>query len=187
MKTRILKLYERALRDMRNMMFVCTGQPVSVHAFYHGELPFESVLSDVMKTAWRKVLYRPRTSGILPQVAERSVLALTRRGITRDRIRFHDGSFHVELEHIQCEIHRYGYRNNCIVRCVGDQFATTFAFVRVGPEELADLMLDFDADVPEMTRRTRVFFEEFEEMEREEKKKEMIRKIVLATRIGKTA
>lgn len=168
-------------------MFVHTGRPVSMHAFYHGELPFESVLSDVMGKAWSKVFYRPRTSGIPPLVAEKSILALTRRGVTRDRIRFNDGSFHVQLEHVRCEIHRYGYMHNCIVRCFGDQFATRFAMVRVGPEELADLVLDFDADVPEMTRRTMVYFEEFQEMEREEKKKEMIRKIVLATRIGKTA
>ena len=172
MKTNVIRLYERALRDERNILFT--------PCFYRGVLPDNETVNKVLLSeTWNKMSQCRGESVLTSLAAEKCVLELVRRGVTRDRIRYCDGAFRVRLEHIQCEILREGH--SCFARFCGDQFATKWKAVNVSPEEIADLLLEFDASIPEMTRRTGIFYEEFLEMARLDKKKEMMRQIVLTT------
>ena len=174
MKTNTLKLFERVLRDARNQF-----DHINWHFFIRRDICWEDMLSEALRMTWDKVSQCRGEGGLTPLAAEKGVRMLMERGVAGDRIRFRDGTFRVQLEHTRCKIQRDGYR--CLACCIGDRFATRWKEFNVCPEALADLLLDFDASVPEMTRRTRLLFEDYLEMKREAEKKELIQKIRLQT------
>ena len=180
MKTRTIKLYERALRDARTELEHMPDLLILTR-----EISRKEMLCEVLEKTWIKMFSGRREGGIFPLAAERAVRLLKDRGLPEDQIVYHDGTFKLQLDHMRYGIRRDGFRY--FFRCIGDHPACRWTECYLAPEDFVKLLLEFDASVPEMMHRTELLYNDYLEMKRKAQKKEMIQKIMLATKVGKAA
>lgn len=180
MKTSVIRLFERALRDARTELEHMPDLLILTR-----EISRKEMLGEVLEKTWIKMSSGRNEGELFPLAAERIVRMLKDRGLQENRIAFHDGTFKLQLDHMKFGIRREGFRY--FVQCIKDHSASRWTEGHLAPEEFVNLLLEFDASIPIMAHRTELLYNDYLEMKREAQKKEMIQKIMLATKIGKAA
>lgn len=180
MKTSVIRLFERALRDARTELEHMPDLLILTR-----EISRKEMLGEVLEKTWIKMSSGRNEGGLFPLAAERTVRLLKDRGLPEDQVAYHDNTFWLQLDHMKYSIRRDGFRY--YIRYLGDHSACRWTQCHLAPEDFVKLLLEFDASVPEMMHRTELLYNDYLEMKRKAQKKEMIQKIMLATKIGKAA
>lgn len=176
-KEEVMRMFTRTVRNVRDIL----GQKKPLTMLGRTPKP-DAVLNWVLDEVWRRLSSRqvPELPPERPLSAERVVLSLTARGVAKDRIRYHDGAFRVNLDHAQYEIRREG--GSFCARYVLNGTAHCWMHFPLGPEEFASFLPAFDACVPEMQQGALPLMDDLREHQREMQKQEMIRLIRRTTR-----
>ena len=180
MKTSIIRLFERALRDTRTEFEHMPDLLILTR-----ETSREEMLGEVLEKTWLKLSSGRGESGLFPLAAERIVCRVKDRGLPEDRIAYHEGIFWLQLDHMKYSIRRDGFRY--FVRCIGNHSASRWTEGHLAPEDFVNLLLEFDASIPAIVHRAELLYNDYLEMKRKAQKKDMIQKIMLATKVGKAA
>lgn len=180
MKTSVIRLFERALRDARTKLEHMPDLLILTR-----EISRKEMLGEVLEKTWIKLSSGRSEGGLFPLAAERTVRLLKERDLPEDRVAYHDNIFWLQLDYMKYSIRRDGFRY--FVRCIGDHSVSRWTACRLSPEDFVKLLLEFDASIPIMAHRTELLYNDYLEMKRKAQKKEMIQKIMLATKIGKAA
>ena len=149
------------------------------------EISRKEMLSEVLEKTWLKMSSGRGEGELFPLAAERIVRMLKDRGLLEDQVAYHDSIFWLQLDHLKYSIRRDGFRY--FVRCIGDHSASRWTEGHLAPEDFVKRLLEFDASIPIMAHRTELLYNDYLEMKRKAQKKDMIQKIMLATKVGKAA
>lgn len=180
MKTSVIRLFERALRDTRTKLEHTPDLLILTR-----ETSREEMLGEVLEKTWLKMSSGRSEGRLFPLAAERTVCLLKDRGLPEDRIAYHESIFWLQLDHMKYSIRRDGFRY--FVRCIGDHSASRWTACNLSPEDFVKLLLEFDASIPIIVHRAELLYNDYLEMKRKAQKKDMIQKIMLATKVGKAA
>lgn len=180
MMTSVIRLFERALRDIRTELEHMPDLLILTR-----EISRKEMLSEVLEKTWLKMSSGRGEGELFPLAAERLVRMLKDRGLHENRIAFHDGTFKLQLDHMKFGIRREGFRY--FVQCIKDHSASRWTEGHLAPEEFVNLLLEFDASIPAIVHRAELLYNDYLEMKRKAQKKDMIQKIMLATKVGKAA
>lgn len=180
MKTSIIRLFERALRDTRTEL-----EHMPDLLILTKEISRKEMLGEVLEKTWLKMSSCRGEGELFPLAAERIVRMLKDRGLPEDRIAYHEGIFWLQLDHMKYSIRRDGFKY--YVRCIGNHSASRWTEGHLAPEDFVNLLLEFDASIPAIVHRAELLYNDYLEMKHEAQKKDMIQKIMLATKVGKAA
>ena len=105
MKTSVIRLFERALRDARTELEHMPDLLILTR-----EISRKEMLGEVLEKTWIKMSSGRNEGGLFPLAAERTVRLLKDRGLPEDQVAYHDNTFWLQLDHMKYSIRRDGFR-----------------------------------------------------------------------------
>ena len=105
--------------------------------------------------------------------AEKVVAALMKHGIGKDKIRFSRDSFIVNLPNMEYCILKA--ESGCYVRTGNSQIITCIQ--RNSPKDIAKLIMNFDNEVPELERHSRLLFDAIQEQQIQQRQAAMVKEL----------
>ena len=106
--------------------------------------------------------------------AEKVVAALMKNGIGKDKVRFSKGIFRVQLSNMEYWI--YKKDDGCYVR-PGNSANCSLSFQRTSPRGIANYIINFDKDVPELERRSKLLFDAIQEQQIQQRQAAMVKEL----------
>lgn len=170
------KIIEAAAAEAKEEANRCVELP----AYYHSGNSGEQIRGRLILNIWNECLKQlggnPVEDG--PLAAEKVVIALGRRGVSRDRMPFKSHSFRVKLDNYNYRIYK---RTSGFASRPWNSASHELRILKLDADVFAEFLLEFDKWIPVMLRAVDDVYQYYKEVNREKEKKEMVHKILVGT------